>query len=190
MLRVSLAFPLALSPMLRPLPLLLLVLLVLPEATRAQAAAPTAGAPAFEGLHLIRSWTDDVKLDGGAEEARRIELLFDYATGRTLERVYGPAGALLSERALDKPVPASLAEKAAAEALVLADAEVAALRAQGAEVDGGFLYAPETGPCGPGGRCLQFDVMSADRKTSVRYAIVNLRAGAVDVLDGVPVGSR
>lgn len=165
--------------------LALLAALALAPALRAQAAAP-----AFEGLHLVRAWTDDVKLGDGTEEDRRFEVLFDYASGRALQRVYGPTGALLEERVLPQPVPASMAELAAARALVLALPEVAALRTQGAEVDGGFVYAPANGPCGPGARCLQYDVMTADRRTSLRYAIVDLREGHVRLHGRVPAGSR
>jgi hypothetical protein len=177
-------------PMPLPLRLAVLAALLAPMAAHAQSAAPAA-EPVFEGLHLVRAWND---VDKGTDAPRRVELYFDYAAGRALQRVYGADGERVLERVLERPLPASRAEKAAALAMVRAAPEVAALETEGiterVEIDGGFVYAPADGPCGPGGRCLQFDVMTADRRTSLRYALVDLRAGRVEVLARPPTGSR
>ena len=53
-------------------------------------------------------------------------------------------------------------------------------------VDGGFPLVREAGhPCGPGGRCLQYDVWAGPGGSPerVRYVVVDLRAGRVLPLD-------
>jgi hypothetical protein len=88
-------------------------------------------------------------------------------------------------------LPASLIapspdELARARAIILADPELRALHdgASNPTLEGGFVLLREAGhACGPGSRCLQFDLYDVDyaarRVTRLRYVVVDLRSGAL-----------
>src|SRR5690606_26626417 len=77
-------------------------------------------------------------------------------------------------------------EIAQARALILNDAELSALYEAAAEptLSGGFVLLREEGhPCGPGSRCLQFDMYDVDHAARnverIRYVVVDLRTNTI-----------
>ena len=149
--------------------------------------APGAAAQNAATVRVLQDLIDEVKLADGSTARWRIVTTYDPASGETVRTVTDEAGRLVERTTrvgtLAAPTPVEVAE---AEALVRADAEVAALIA-GAEqpvVQGGFVLLREEGHvCGPGSRCLQFDVVNVDeaarRVERLRYVVVDLRAGRI-----------
>jgi hypothetical protein len=138
-------------------------------------------------VRVLHDLVDDVKLDDGTTARWRFLTTYDPATGITEQVVTDEAGRTIRTESglggLDTPVDGEIA---AAEAIIRADPEIAAIMAGVAEphVTGGFILHREAGhPCGPGSRCLQFDVISIDREarrnTRLRYVIVDLREGRI-----------
>lgn len=161
-------------------------------------AAPTALAQADRAqartdTELIRAWEEPVKTDAlGTTEARRVELAFDYAQGATLRRTYDAAGALLRTETVEGQPQPSPAERAEARGIIAADAELAPLlAASNATIEGGFTYSAEgferpLAACGPGARCLQFDLVAPSRTESVRFVVVDLATRRVVERDLFP----
>ncbi len=152
-------------------------------AALAQELAPAPGLPA--GVRVLHEVTDEVKLDDGTSAMWHFRTTYDPATGITEQVVTDESGRVVRRDGglggLPRP---SEQEIAAAEALIRADPELAALiaAAPSPEVSGGFILMREEGhPCGPGSRCLQFDVMNVDeaarRVERLRYVVVDLREG-------------
>jgi hypothetical protein len=146
---------------------------------------PVAGAP--HEVRVLHDLTDEVKLDDGSTARWRFVTTYDPSTGVTEQVVTDEAGRVVRRESglggLDVPSPREIAE---AEAIVRADPEIAALMSQAsdARVSGGFILQREDGhPCGPGSRCLQFDVINVDREarqnTRIRYVVVDLRQGVL-----------
>ena len=107
-----------------------------------------------------------------------VRLVEDAATGVVLRRQARPAAMVAPTRE----------EQAWAEAVIADDAEIAAEigRAQHpVQISGGFPLTREAGApfCGPGSRCLQYDVLEmvpgekAARR--IRFVVVDLRDGAL-----------
>ncbi len=152
-------------------------LLVGPLAVQAQEAT----------LRVIRSWVDDVKLDDGSLARWTFTVTYDAATGAYARTATDATGAVV----LREPLPASLVapnedEIALARRIILADTELAALHARAAnpQLEGGFVLLQEEGAaCGPGSRCLQFDMYNVDhaarRVDRIRYVVVDLRTGTL-----------
>ena len=156
------------------------------------AAAPTdAAAQNRTDTQTIRTWEEPVKIGGGTE-IHRVELAFDYAQGVTLRRTFDAAGSLLRTEALTAQPRPSDDEIAEATALIAADAELAPLlAASGATIEGGFVYhqadfAAPLAACGPGARCLQFDLVAPSRLESVRFVVVDLATRQVVERDLFP----
>lgn len=144
------------------------------------ALTPTAAtAQARTDTETIRSWDEAVKTAGG-EEVHRVEIAFDYAQGVTLRRTYDASGALLFTEEMSRQPRPSDAELAESAAIIAADAELAPLlSASGATIEGGFLYHVDDfekplEACGPGTRCLQFDLVAPNHVESVRFVVVDL----------------
>jgi len=141
--------------------------------------ADASAQEARTDTEVIRSWQDSVKLDGRTE-TRRVEVAFDYAQGVTLRRTYDATGALLRTETVDGQPQPSEAEIADATAIITSDDELSALIEQsGATVEGGFIYSAEgferpLAACGPGARCLQFDLIAPSKLESVRFVVVDL----------------
>ena len=141
--------------------------------------APDAAAQARTDTETIRTWDEPVKV-GDREETRRVEVAFDYAQGVTLRRTYDASGALLGTEEISRQPRPSDAELAESAAIIEADAELAPLlAASGAAIEGGFLYNTEDfekplAACGPGARCLQFDLVAPSHTESVRFVVVDL----------------
>jgi hypothetical protein len=148
--------------------------------------APTAlaqGVAVPTGTRVLHDIVDDVKLDDGSTARWRFVTTYDPATGITEQVVTDEAGRVVRRESglggLDVPSPEEIEE---AEAIIRTDPELAALMAAASDprVSGGFILQREAGhPCGPGSRCLQFDLINVDRaarrNTRIRYVVVDLR---------------
>lgn len=156
-----------------------LLLLALAALALLAVAPADAVAQARTDTQVIRSWEEPVKSDG-LTATRRVEVAFDYAQGVTLRRTYDAAGTLLRTQTVEGQPQPSPAEIAEATAIITADAELGALIEQtDATVAGGFTYSPEgfdrpIAACGPGARCLQFDLIPPSKLESVRFVVVDL----------------
>ncbi|WP_457653083.1 hypothetical protein [Rhodocaloribacter sp.] len=132
------------------------------------------GAWAQGNTRVLKSWSEPVKVDG-QELVYRVEIVFDYDAGEARQYVYDASGALLSQEAVTKLPRPTGEELAEAYALVLADAELGALfRENDAVLDGGFVLREDSGPCGPGTRCLQIEILAPERTRSLRFVAVDL----------------
>jgi len=156
------------------------LLLMAPAGARAEQAN---GAPVKSAsrLRLLRSWTDSIKLDGGGELPRRVDILFDYTQGVAIERSYDGSGRLTQERKLDETPGPSVEEITEAYGIVRADPELGRIleRTQ-AVLEGGFLLDEGEGqPCGPRTRCLQIQLLGPTRLGLVRWAVVDLVKRAI-----------
>lgn len=148
-------------------------------------AAPLADAQ--DAQRVIRSWVDDVKLDDGTTARWTIAITYDAASGEYARTVTDASGALIERTTLPPGIVAPSEEEIErAKAIILADPELRALydQAGSPEISGGFVLLREEGhPCGPGSRCLQFDLFDVDhqarRVERIRYVVVDLRTGAL-----------
>ncbi len=137
------------------------------------------GAWAQDNTRVLKSWSEPVKVNG-EEKVYRVEIVFDYDTGEARQNVYDATGALLSVEAVEKLPRPTAEELAEAFALVLADAELGTLfRENNAVLDGGFILREDAGPCGPGTRCLQIEILAPERTRSLRFVAVDLVSGRI-----------
>lgn len=154
------------------------------------AAALAVAAPAAQAQdaqRVIRSWTDDVKLDDGTTARWTTTLAYDAGSGQYTRTVTDASGALVERTVMDNPLLSPNEEEIErAKAIILADPELRALydQAPNPELSGGFALVREEGhPCGPGSRCLQFDMFNVDhaarRVDRIRYVVVDLRSGTI-----------
>lgn len=128
------------------------------------------------GERLVRSWRDTVKIHG-RDQARTIEIVYDYDDAVALRRTYDADGVLLFEQVLGSQPQPSEEEIAEAFAMVRDDAALGALfRRAGAHLDGGFILDEVEGePCGRGTRCLQVFMLSQSRWGLLRHSAIDLR---------------
>lgn len=149
------------------------------------AAAQDAVALSPTSQRVLSDITDTVKDDDGGRVTLRTVLAYDPTAGEYVQTVTESDGSLRARTVLPTPmIRPSAAEDAAAKALVALDPEVAA-RIAGAqhpvEISGGFPLVREAGHgCGPGSRCLQYDVYEIVPGETfarrIRYVVVDLRA--------------
>lgn len=151
------------------------------------ALTPSASAQ-DRAPRLLRAWEDPVKLADGSEAVYRYEVTYDYDAGITLRRAYDEAGALVETVELSPPTAPLPQEIEEALAIVQADAAISGLAARsGARIEGGFILFGDQHPaCAAPARCLQFDVMSADRIESLRFVVVDLRSKTIVERDLFP----
>ena len=155
---------------------LVLVMLAPAELVLAQEAS---------SARVLRTWVDDVKLDDGTTARWTFTITYDAEAGLYTRTVRDDAGAILEESI----TPHSLAsptdeEMQQAQAIILANPTLRELY-DGAKrpiLEGGFELVREAGhACGPGSRCLQFDLYDVDddarRVDRLRYVVVDLRTG-------------
>lgn len=125
---------------------------------------------------VIRSWPDEVMVDGRSTPGR-VEVVFDYGAGRASEIRYDAAGRQVATLVLaegSQPAP-SAEEIQEAEDAVRQDPELSRiLRRTRGRLLGGFLLQRKDGPCGPGSRCLQIQMVTADRMGTVRWSVYDL----------------
>jgi hypothetical protein len=149
-------------------------------------AAPGAFAQNAANVHVLRDYVDEVKLPDGTAAQWRFVVTYDPVSGETVRTVTDESGREVERTATTQTLARpSEEEMDRAEALVRADPEVAALIAAARQpvVHGGFVLLREDGPCGPGSRCLQFDVADvheAERRVErLRYVVVDLRNDSI-----------
>ncbi len=151
------------------------------------AAAPAVEAQDASGERVLRSWVDDVKLDNGSQARWTFTVTYDADAGIYARTIRDANGALVERTtqttSLVRPTDEEIEM---ARAIIFADPNLRELyeRAANPELSGGFILQREEGhPCGPGSRCLQFDMFDVDtaarRVNRIRYAIVNLRDGTL-----------
>ena len=146
-------------------------------------------------LRLLRSWEETVKLPGGTETPRRVELLFDYRKGVGYEKYSTLDGEALGRKTLGPGHPApSRVEIDEAFQIVRDDPEFARVFQRFQVVfEGGFLLTEERGrPCGPGSRCLRVFLLYSDRAGTIRQVVVDLvkqRVADDDFAPGASAGS-
>ena len=133
-------------------------------------------------VRLLRTWEDTVKGQDGAEYARRVELVFDYARGYARENYYAADGTLLGSRKIKqnqpRPSPEEIEEAAG---LIRSDPELArVIRRRSARFSAGFILEESNGlPCGPGARCLQMQILTSDQRGLMRWTVVDLARRAI-----------
>lgn len=134
--------------------------------------------------------TDAVKTDDGRLVQRRSTLVYDPVAGTYVRTVFDAMG-----QEIDREVHRSLmigpspAEAAHAEEMIRIDPELAAHIARAKHpvtVSGGFPLIREDGhACGPGSRCLMYDIYEVipasskgtrPRAQRIRFVVVDLRA--------------
>jgi hypothetical protein len=143
-------------------------------------------------LRLIRSWEETVKLAGGAETPRRVEVLFDYEKGVGYEAYSTLEGEPLGRKTLGPGHPApSQVEIEEAFQIVRDDPEFARIFKRFKVVfEGGFIFTEGRGrPCGPGSRCLRVFLLSSDRAGTIRQVVVDLVKQRVAYDDFAPGAS-
>jgi hypothetical protein len=145
------------------------------DALSAQVAAPATQHQEA----LLRSWQDHVKIDG-RDEARFVEIVFDYGLGVARRRVYDAQDSLISDEVLAGQPRPSIAEMDEAVDTVLRDPELGPLaRSVNAIIDGGFSLRETAGkPCAPPARCLQVYLLSESGHEEHRRPIVDMNPQA------------
>ncbi len=151
----------------------------------APSAAQDAVALSPTAPRVLSDITDTVKDDDGSRVTLRTVLQYDPAAGEYVQTVTEADGSVRSRTALTSlMIRPTAAEDAAAKALIALDPEVAARIAQAqhpVEISGGFPLVREAGHgCGPGSRCLQYDVYEIVPGETfarrIRYVVVDLRS--------------
>lgn len=139
------------------------------------------------GERVLRSWTSEVKLDDGSRARWTFTATYNADTGEYARTITDESGALVERTiqttSLARPTDEEIEM---ARAIIFADPELSELydRADNPQLSGGFILQREEGhPCGPGSRCLQFDMFNVDAETQrasrIRYAVVNVRYGTL-----------
>lgn len=165
-----------------------LLALALFACATAVAGPALAAAKAEHRVRVIRSWPEDVRV-GNTTQPGRVEILFDYTAGVSIQRVVLLAKGNAPERELSSktnlpghgdPRP-SQEEIAEAFETVRADREIAkVMRVTNAILDGGFqIFEPAGMPCGPGSRCIEVQLMTDNRLGFIRNVIVDLTKQAI-----------
>ena len=151
--------------------------------------APSAQAQDAIGLsatatRVLSDITDTIKDDDGTRVTLRTVLEYDPAAGEYVQTVTEASGSVRSrDTSPTMMVRPTAQEHAAARALIALDPEVAGLMSRSPypiEIEGGFALVREAGHgCGPGSRCLQYEVIEVVPGEAfgrrVRYVVVDLR---------------
>ena len=151
------------------------------------AIAPVVEAQNATGERVLRSWVDDVKLDDGSQALWTITVTFNTDTGEYIRTVTDDKGTLIERQVQTASLIGPTDEEIEmARAIILNDPDLSELyeRADNPELSGGFVLQREAGhPCGPGSRCLQFDMFDVDvvarRVNRIRYVVVDVRDGTL-----------
>lgn len=161
----------------RAVPLVLLVLFVTTPALRAQSIV---------GEQVLRTWLDEVKLDDGSMTMWTFTITYDAEAGLYTRTVTDQTGALIEQVESPWSMASPTAEEIErARTILLDDAELQGVygSASNPSLTGGFELVREEGhPCGPGSRCLQFDLLNKDlqgQMSRLRYVVVNLQDGRI-----------
>jgi hypothetical protein len=127
---------------------------------------------------VLRSWPEDVKV-GEKTVSGRIDIVYDYDRGVATWLTIDDKGKVVDSKEMapghgvPRPTPEEIAE---AQDIVRADVKLERiLRATKATMQGGFLLDEAAGKaCGPGSRCIQIQMVSADGYGLVRWVVVDL----------------
>lgn len=163
-------------------------LLVLAAALLAvPALAQDAPSLISDSPRILHDAQTEVKGPDGAPAVYRFTTVYDPVAGQYIDTVTDVATNEVLRRVVRESdlVAPTKEEDAFSRALIAEDPEIAALIAEAVypvKVTGGFVLSREEGhPCGPGSRCLQYDVLETmpDRRTArrIRYVVVDLRTG-------------
>ena len=161
------------------------VLAALGVAAIGPASAQTAVGLSRTAPRVLSDITDTIKDDDGTRVTLRTVLEYNPAAGEYVQTVSTPDGAVRSRdvsRAM--MVRPTRAEEDAARTLISLDPAVASDMSRSVYptfIDGGFALVREAGhPCGPGSRCLQYDVLqNVPGETfarRMRYVVVDLQS--------------
>lgn len=139
--------------------------------------------------------SDSVKTDDGSYAQITTTVRYHPEAGEYVRTTEDDSGRLLSRHVRTSTVAGPTAgEETVAQALVREDPEVAAAIASADHpviVQGGFPLVREAGACGPGSRCLTYDVLEvapgARAPRRLRYVVVDLRSVRVLDPDADPV---
>jgi hypothetical protein len=147
----------------------------------AVAADTKANETAGGRTRVLRSWPEDVTV-GGKVVSGRIDIVYDYDRGVATWLTLDDQGKVVQakEMAPGHGVPRPTDEEIAeAKDIVRADIRLERiLRATKATMEGGFLLDEAPGKaCGPGSRCIQIQMVSADGYGLVRWVVVDLNKG-------------
>ncbi len=143
----------------------------------------SAAAQNAAGERVIRSWIDTVKLENGSRAEWTFAVSYDADAGEYAKTITDESGVLV-RRSVETTslIGPNDEEIETARAIIFADAELKSLfeHAANPALEGGFILQREEGhPCGPGSRCLQFDMFDVDvaarQVNRIRYVVVNLR---------------
>ena len=151
--------------------------------------APSVAAQDAVGLsptatRVLSDITDTIKDDDGARVTLRTVLEYDPAAGEYVQTVTEASGTVRSrDVSPTMMVRPTAQEHAAARALIALDPEVSGLMSRSpypVQIEGGFALVREAGHgCGPGSRCLQYEVIEVVPGETfgrrVRYVVVDLR---------------
>ena len=156
------------------------VLLACAPAAAQQAVTLSRSAP-----RILSDITDTVKDDDGSHVTLRTIVAYDPASG-DYSRTVTEAGGAVRERVVsrDAMIPPTAEEDASAKTLIGLDPEVSALIARSpypVEITGGFPLVREAGhACGPGSRCVQYDVLELVPGETfarrLRFVVVDLQS--------------
>ncbi|MFN7972166.1 MAG: hypothetical protein U0166_07410 [Acidobacteriota bacterium] len=153
-------------------------LLVLP------ALALAGDAPvATHRTELLHSYDITDKVDG-AEVARHVDVIYDYTDRVARVITHDAAGNVVkSEDVLHNQPHPSKAEVKRAQEILLKDPDLSAHLAQLDYVfEGGFLIEREDGPCGPGTRCVEVQILAAPyRYGLIKKVVIDLVAEKIVV---------
>ena len=163
-------------------------LVALGAAALAPASAQTAVGLSRTAPRVLSDITDTIKDNDGQYVTLRTVLEYDPAAGEYVQTVT-EAGGTLRSRDVSRAmmVRPTRAEDDAARSIISLDAAVAADMSRSVYpvfVDGGFALVREAGhACGPGSRCLQYDVLQSVPGEAfarrMRYVVVDLQTLAL-----------
>jgi hypothetical protein len=146
----------------------------------ALALAPAAQAQ-DGNIRVFKSWDEPVKLQTGTT-TYHVDIVFDYNIGEPRRRVFDAAGTLLEDTVIALQPHPRADEAAEAFSLLEADDEFGPMiLGAGIALEGGFILREADGPCGPGTRCLQIDMLApklaGERyRQSLRFVVIDLVA--------------
>ena len=134
--------------------------------------------------------TEQIKTNDGDIAQRRSTLVYDPVAGEYVKTVYNASGQMLNRTVRrNLMIGPSPAEASRVERLIHTDPELAVLIASAEHpvtVSGGFPLVREEGhACGPGSRCLMYDIFEVtpseskgDRPSArrIRFVVVDLRS--------------
>ena len=151
----------------RRLALAFATVLILSSAAHAQAP----------DVRVITTYEETVKLGGGAEAVRNVEISYDYVANQTIQTVRDASGVIIETSLLGRAPQPNEEEIAEAIDLVYADDELGPIASrQGNVVEGGFLLYE--GDCEQA-RCIQLHIGSIDGSRTDRFVVVDLSSSVI-----------